>query len=108
MAAAPTTRRMSLLPARLPHSIAWELRTAWATGRRVALTLDDRADKPRIEGCVSRVAATGASVHVGAKHVPLDIVLAVHLPSRLGDSTAGESFHGHARRSTPQTEQLFA
>lgn len=78
-------------------SIAWELRAAWATGRRVSLSLE-RADLERIEGHVSRVAATDALVTVAGRAVPLDRVLAVHLPSRLGDSTVrGQRFHGAGR-----------
>jgi hypothetical protein len=72
-------------------AVAWELRTAWATGRRVALSLE-RCDVDRLEGTVQRVAATGATVKVAGLVVPLDRVLAVHWPSRLGDSTQrGES-----------------
>jgi hypothetical protein len=66
--------------------LAWELRAAWATGRRVALTLE-RADHDRMEGIVTRVAGSGAYVVVRGRHVPLERVLAVHYPSRLGDST---------------------
>ncbi len=77
----------------------WELRTAWAKGRRVAVTLE-RADVDRLEGHVSRVSATGATVAIAGVDVPADRVLAVHLPSRLGDSTVGsdERWHGRARR----------
>jgi hypothetical protein len=80
-------------------SIAWELRTAWATGRRVSLTLE-RADLDRLEGHVSRVAATNAYVAIAGLQVPLDRVLAVHVPSRLGDSTVTEDepWRGCARR----------
>lgn len=78
------------------RAIAWELRTAWATGKRVSLSLE-RADLERLEGHVQRVAATDATVTVSGHHVPLDRVLAVHLPSRLGDSTAGTVFHGRPR-----------
>jgi hypothetical protein len=79
-------------------AIFWDLRGAWASGRRVALSLD--ADVPRAEGCVTRVSATDASVHVGDLLVPADRILAVHLPSRLGDSSIspGERWAGSPRR----------
>lgn len=64
----------------------FELRGAWASGRRVALSLE-RADFDRMEGIVTRVAPSGAWVRVRGRLVPLDRVLAVHHPSRLGDST---------------------
>ena len=67
-------------------AVAWELRGAWATGRRVALTID--ADVTRVEGIVGEVAATDAYCKVDGVHVPLGRVMAVHRPSRLGDSTA--------------------
>lgn len=66
-------------------AIFWDLRGAWATGRRVALTLD--ADVPRAEGHVTKVSASDAHVFVGDLLVPADRILAVHWPSRLGDST---------------------
>lgn len=80
---------------RPPSAVAWELRAAWARGRRVALTLD-LVDQPRLEGIVRAVAATGAYAIVASLHVPLERVLAVHHPSRLGDSTvrAGERWSG--------------
>jgi hypothetical protein len=88
-------------------AIFWDLRGAWASGRRVALSLD--ADVSRAEGHVTRVSATDASVHVGDLLVPADRILAVHLPSRLGDSTvrAGDPWAGRPRRPRPldgQTE----
>jgi hypothetical protein len=90
-------------------AVAWELRGAWATGRRVALSLD-RADVDRLEGIVSRVAASGAFVVVRGKYVPLERVLAVHHPSRLGDSThraaAGWAGAGRAPRA-PQDLTLW-
>lgn len=88
-------------------AIAWELRAAWATGRRVSLSLLPRAGD-RLEGHVHRVSATNAFVVVAGLHVPLEDVLAVHHPSRLGDSTArGGRWHGPARRITPQREELW-
>lgn len=88
------------------RAVAWELRSAWATGRRVAVTLE-RADLSRLEGHVSRVAATDASITIAGRMVPLDRVLAVHLPSRLGDSTVrGGDWHGRARALEPRLGQL--
>lgn len=83
----------------------WELRGCWATGRRVALTLD--ADVPRVEGHVTRVSATDASVYVGDILVPASAILAVHLPSRLGDSTVrqGDRWAGRPRRERPAEGQ---
>lgn len=92
---------------RLPSAVVWELRAAWATGRRVALSLDQRASMRRLEGHVSAVSATGAHVHLAGRHVPVDAILAVHLPSRLGDSTArAGGFHGPVRRVVAQEEEL--
>lgn len=82
-------------------SIAYELRAAWALGRRVSLSLE-RCDVERLEGTVSSVSATGASVTVSGKLVPLDRVLAVHLPSRLGDSTARAAWGRAARQIAGQ------
>lgn len=63
-------------------AVAWELRSAWATGRRVALSID--GDETRAEGFVTTVAATGAYCKVGGLHVPLERVLAVHRPVPFG------------------------
>lgn len=68
-------------------AIGWELRAAWAGGRRVSLSLDERCHPRRLEGELQRVAATGAFVVLDGFHVPMDAILAVHNPSRLGDST---------------------
>lgn len=73
--------------ARPLSSVAWELRAAWAKGLRVALSLE-RCDLDRVEGIVTRVAATDAYCTVRGLRVPLDRILAVHRPSLLGDSTA--------------------
>jgi len=81
---------------RPPSSIAWELRAAWAVGRRVACSLD-RCDIPRIEGIVQSVSSTDAFVIVAGMHVPLDRVLAVHHPSRLGDSDGVGPWRGPRR-----------
>src|SRR5205807_9154575 len=85
---------------------AWELRRAWATGQRVSCTLD--ADIERVEGFVSTVAASDAYFVLGGLHVPLERVLAVHLPSRLGDSSvaAGEPWRSSPRQPEPQRERL--
>lgn len=86
-------------------AVAWELRGA--SGRRVALSLAPRAGD-RLEGHVDRVAATDAFVVVRGRHVPTADVVAVHLPSRLGGSTArGGEFHRAARRLTRQDEALW-
>jgi hypothetical protein len=89
-------------------SLLWELRAAWATGRRVSLSLDERCIVHRVEGWVEQVAATGAFVVVNGWHVPTDAILAVHNPSRVGDSTVGERerWHGRPRRVVPQDEEL--
>lgn len=85
----------------------WELRGCWATGRRVALTID--ADSRRAEGHVTSVAATDAYVKIGDLLVPADRILAVHVPSRLGDSTfddrPGSSWRGRPRRDLPMPGQ---
>jgi hypothetical protein len=89
-------------------SMAYELRSCWASGHRVVLTLE-RCDRTRLEGHVQRVAATDAYVQVSGLHVPLDRVLAVYRPSRLGDSTfRGGAWSGRVRRVEPQSEQLWA
>jgi hypothetical protein len=60
----------------------------------------ERCDMDRVEGHVFSVAATNATVTIAAVVIPLDRVLAVHRPSRLGDSTVGadERWRGRARR----------
>lgn len=61
---------------------AWELRSAWATGRRVSLRLEG-ADEERVAGRVTSVSATDAFVLVedgGEIHVPLSRVLSVRRP----------------------------
>lgn len=85
-------------------SVAWELRAAWATGRRVAATVDGG---DRLEGHVQRVAATGAFCVISGRHAPLDRVLAIHRPSRLGDSTVaeGERWRGQVPRRRPPAGQ---
>lgn len=90
------------------RSVAWELRTCWARGLRVSLSLDDRCERARIEGYVRQVSATDAFVAVGATHVPLDAVLAVHRPSLLGDSTADPlvGTGAIAAYRAPQDEEL--
>jgi hypothetical protein len=86
---------------------AWDLRAAWAAGWRVSVTLE-RGEFQRVEGIVTRVAATDAFARIGGRLVPLDHVLAVHKPSRLGDSTAGARWGGKARLVVPQRERLFS
>ncbi len=88
-------------------SMLWELRAAWGTGRRVALSLDERCTPRRLEGWIKSVAATGAYVRLGGVHVPADAILAVHLPSLLGDSTATDgAWHGPALRPEQIPGQL--
>ncbi len=83
---------------RLASSVLWELRAAWASGRRVSVTLE-RADVARVEGHVGAVSATGASVCINGLMVPMDRVLAVHQPSRLGDSEGCVfAWHGAGHR----------
>jgi hypothetical protein len=90
--------------------LLWQLRSAWATGRRVALSLE-RADFERMEGIVTRVAASGAFARVRGRLVPLDRVLALHYPSRLGDSDHGRRAAGWAGVGRghwePQEESLW-
>jgi hypothetical protein len=94
----------------LEDKLLWELRSAWATGRRVALTLE-RCDFERMEGIVTRVAASGAFARVRGRLVPLDRVLALHYPSRLGDSDHGRRASGWAGvgrgRWEPQEDSLW-
>jgi hypothetical protein len=80
-------------------AIAWELRSAWALGRRISVTIA-HADEDRLEGTVRAVSASDAYAVVAGRHVPLERVLAVHRPSRLGDSTAGvkDRFDGRVPR----------
>lgn len=99
---------MTLALVRPLSSITWELRSAWALGRRISVSLD-RADDDRLEGTVRAVAGSGAYAVVAGKHVPLERVLAVHRPSRLGDSTAGvkDRFDGSVpRRARHDPAQL--
>lgn len=90
-------------------ALVWELRAAWASGRRVALSLDPRCKPERIEGWIDRVAASGAFVIAAGWHVPTERILAIHHPSRLGDSTIedGERWNGRARRVEVQDTTLW-
>src|SRR3954452_22250813 len=86
--------------------------TAWALGRRVSVTIEN-ADENRLEGAVRVVAGSGAYAVVAGLHVPLERVLAVHRPSRLGDSTVkgGEPWRGpvpRAAKSLPGQDRLAA
>ena len=85
---------------------AWDLRAAWAAGRRVSVRMDLH-DRERVEGIVTRVAPTGAFARIGGLSIPLDHILSVHNPSRLGDSRAGKAWAGTARLVVPQDERLF-
>lgn len=83
------------------RAVAWELRAAWAAGRRVSVTLE-RCDVERVEGHVQRVAATDAYIVITGRHIPLERVLAVHLPSRLGDSTVKGDAPWFGRARAPE------
>ena len=72
---------MSLIR-REPETAA-ELRDAWVHRRPVVLSLSERCEPRRVEGCVRFVAVTGAFVVVefdGPLHVPMIDVMAVHRP----------------------------
>jgi hypothetical protein len=89
---------------------AWDLRSAWATGLRVSVSTD-LFDHERIEGTVSAVAATDAHARIAGLQIPLDRVLAVHRPSRLGDSSFDpkqERWRGRTRTYEPQKERLWS
>jgi hypothetical protein len=93
----------------LEGRLLFELRSAWASGRRVALSLE-RCDYPRMEGIVTRVAPSGAYARVRGRLVPLDRVLALHWPSRLGDSDhrRAAGWAGAGRRcEEPQEDALW-
>lgn len=66
--------------------VAENLRHAWALGHRVAVTLEG-CETRRLEGVVRTVAPTGITAQVAGQRFPIANVLAVHRPSRLGDST---------------------
>jgi hypothetical protein len=70
------------------QATVWELRTAWAKGRRVVLTLSDRCMIQRIEGTVERVAVTGAFVLIEGWHVPVAEILGVASPHHSQRSAA--------------------
>lgn len=72
-------------------AITWDLRGAWAKRKRVALSLDERCTPRRLEGTIQRIATTGAFVVIEGFHVPTDAILAVHNPSRLGDSNVDDA-----------------
>jgi hypothetical protein len=93
------------------RAVAWELRTAWAKALRVSLSIN--ADVERAEGIVQHVSATDAYAVVSGLHVPLDRVLAVHRPSRLGDSDfddrGAERWRGRvpgAARRDPRQQEI--
>jgi len=94
---------------RQPASMAWELRAAWAVGTRIALSLDERCRSPRMEGHIQSVSPTGAFVVMASTHVPVEAILAVHRPSRLGDSdhAQGKAWRGRRRLVAPQSEVLL-
>jgi hypothetical protein len=92
---------------RLADSVLWELRRFWASGRRVSLSLTDRAGR-RVEGQVEAVSGSGARVRVNGLWIdPVDI-LAVHRPVIMGEDTThrGGDWHFESRRVVPQAEEL--
>lgn len=100
-------RAVSLALVRPVSAVAWELRAAWGAGWRVALSLDERCRMRRLEGIVGAVSATDATVRVNGWLVPLEAVLAVHRPSRLGDSSNRGGAWSGPGRVEPQRERLL-
>lgn len=96
---------MSTALVRHADSILWELRRFWASGRRVALSLDGGS---RAEGQVTRVSATGAWVKINATRIPTELILAVHRPVILGEDTTHRrgDWHFESPRVLPQVEEL--
>lgn len=86
-------------PERPESAIAWELRTEWALGREVALSLTRR---PPVRGYVEHVAPSGAFIllwdGLGQLHVPVGLVAAIYRPH----------FHeaGWGPRVEPRAESL--
>ena len=83
-----------------------ELRRAWVSGRRVAVSV---AGGRRVEGHVATVAPTETFVDIAGTRITSESILAVHSPSRLGDSTFDEQgdWHGDGQDLwRPQPEQL--
>lgn len=67
------------------QAYAWELRAAWALGRVLVLSLDERCVIPRVRGTVCRVATTGAFVLMDdgrgdPVHVPCALIRAIRRP----------------------------
>lgn len=69
------------------EAFAWELRAAWASQKRVTLTLDPEIAEltvDRIRGTVEHVSSTGLFVimldGLGEIHVPLAAVLSIRSP----------------------------
>jgi len=85
-------------------AVLWDLRTAWATNRWISVTLD-LEHCPRLEGTVGHVAASSTHATIAGRHVPIARILAVHWPTRLGDSTQGHR-PGHRRRRPAALEQI--
>ena len=87
-------------------AVMWELRRAWATGRRVSLTLNGYGGRTRVEGVVRRVAATDAYAVVQGMHVPGEAILAVHWPSVVGGDATRIKPRG-VGHAPPQAEELW-
>jgi hypothetical protein len=94
---------------RLPNPMLRELRTAWAAGRRIALSLSHRAGG-RVEGHIRSVSPTGASVNVNGRLIPMADVLGVHRPLQyIGEDTTWRgraAFDVEPQRYEPQAERL--
>ena len=92
---------------RLTDAILWDLRRHWASGKRVALSLTEKAGC-RVEGQVTRVSPTGTWVKVNGVLISTEDILAVHNPSILGDSTYrdGRSWHFDPLRVVASGGQL--
>lgn len=94
---------------RRADSILWELRRAWAVGKRISLILTDNAGQ-RVEGHVSAVSPTGASVTVNGSLIPTETILGCSTRHRWMDEDTtweqGEPFNGRERRIVPQREEL--
>lgn len=99
MALAPGTELIRPIGA-----ILWDLRRAWAAGKRVSLSL---ANGERVEGQVQAVSATGATCRVAGVRVLSTDILAVHHPAIGADSSwRGGRWRFDSPRIIPQLEEL--
>ena len=67
--------------AKREQSTAWDLRSAWGTGRDVRLTLTKRCMVATVVGRVSYVSVTGAFAVVDGWHVPCADVRGIGRPT---------------------------